>query len=151
MVEICNKYKLHDKIQLDTEVREASWNNEDEVWEMTISHMVTGVGDLSAYDRRQRVDQDGERSVYIGTEKVKAKCLVSAVGGLVEPNIWPENVPKDNFTGEIFHSARWRTDVDLNNKNVVVLGTGCSAAQFVPKLRTEKGARSVTQVMRSPP
>lgn len=34
---------------------------------------------------------------------------------------------------------------------MIVVGTGCSAAQFVPKLRKDYGAKSVTQIMRSPP
>ena len=119
---------------------------------MTIEHMVSGVGDLSAYERQQQIDKKGHHSVYIGSEKVKARCLISAVGGLVEPNIWPDSIPgKDLFEGEIFHSARWRRDVDFKDKNVIVMGSGCSAAQFVPKLRKEYGVKSVTQVMRSPP
>jgi cation diffusion facilitator CzcD-associated flavoprotein CzcO len=78
--------------------------------------------------------------------------LVSCVGGLVEPNRWPESIPgKEKFQGDIFHSARWKYDVDLKDKDVVVLGTGCSAAQFVPELTKTYGAKSVTQVMRSPP
>jgi cation diffusion facilitator CzcD-associated flavoprotein CzcO len=77
---------------------------------------------------------------------------VSCVGALVEPKIWPDTIPgEDKFQGEIFHSARWRYDVDLKDKEVVVVGTGCSAAQFVPRLTKDYGAKSVTQLMRSPP
>lgn len=113
---------------------------------------MTGVGDLSEYDRAQKIDKDGRQAVYVSEEKVRAKVVVSCVGGLVEPKIWPENIAgKDKFTGDIFHSARWRYDIDLKDKDVVVVGTGCSAAQFVPKLTKEYGAKSVTQLMRSPP
>ncbi|EKG17560.1 Flavin-containing monooxygenase-like protein [Macrophomina phaseolina MS6] len=65
---------------------------------------------------------------------------------------WPEEVPgREKFEGEVFHAARWEHGVDFGGKNVVVVGTGCSAAQFVPKLINEMGVRKVTQVMRSPP
>jgi cation diffusion facilitator CzcD-associated flavoprotein CzcO len=40
----------------------------------------------------------------------------------------------------------------MHDKNVIVLGTGCSAAQFVPHLtKAPFKAKSVTQLMRSPP
>lgn len=40
--------------------------------------------------------------------------------------------PKDiagveNFHGELWHSARWRHDVELKGKRVGVIGNGCSA------------------------
>jgi hypothetical protein len=110
------------------------------------------IGDLSAHDREQKVRDQGPQVVYVREEKIRAKVVVSAVGGLVEPGLWPKDIPGiDKFEGQTFHSARWRYDVDLRDKDVIVVGTGCSAAQFVPKLTTEYGAKSVTQVMRSPP
>jgi cation diffusion facilitator CzcD-associated flavoprotein CzcO len=40
----------------------------------------------------------------------------------------------------------------LTDKNVLVLGTGCTAAQFIPHLTKERfNAASVTQLMRTPP
>jgi cation diffusion facilitator CzcD-associated flavoprotein CzcO len=113
---------------------------------------MVGAGDLSEYDRAQKIKTQGPESVYIVQETVRAKVVVSAVGGLVEPKVWPDTIPgQDKFQGPIFHSARWRYDVDLKDKDVIVVGTGCSAAQFVPRLTKEYGAKSVTQLMRSPP
>jgi cation diffusion facilitator CzcD-associated flavoprotein CzcO len=79
--------------------------------------------------------------------------MVSAVGGLVEPRAWPEDVPgKETFEGDIFQSARWNHNVELAGKDVIVIGTGCSTAQFVPLFtKALYRAKSVTQVMRSPP
>jgi cation diffusion facilitator CzcD-associated flavoprotein CzcO len=149
---VCNKYQIVDKIQLNTDIRECQFLEDEQVWEVTLEHLMTGVGDLSEHDRAQRIKENGRAAVYVSEEKIRAKVLVSCVGGLVEPKVWPENVPgKDKFQGEIFHSARWRYDVDLKDKDVVVVGTGCSAAQFVPQLTKKYGAKSVTQLMRSPP
>jgi cation diffusion facilitator CzcD-associated flavoprotein CzcO len=40
----------------------------------------------------------------------------------------------------------------MKDKSVIVLGTGCSAAQFVPHLIKERfNAKKVVQLMRSPP
>lgn len=141
-----------DKIQLNAEVVECRWIESEDVWELRIQYLSPGVGDLSAQDRQQKIKKNGHGSVYVGQETVRAKVVVSGVGGLVNPKPWPESIPgKENFQGQIFHSARWRYDIDLKDKDVVVIGTGCSAAQFVPRLTKEYGAKSVTQLMRSPP
>ena len=153
MDDVCKKYQIVDKIQLNTDVNEARWLEDEEEWEVTLTHMRPGAGDLSEHDRRNMVKQHGAEYVHLRREVVRAKILASAVGGLVEPKSWPINFPgRDAFEGSIFHSARWDASVDLTNKNVVVVGTGCSAAQMVPRLtQAPHNARSVTQLMRSPP
>lgn len=150
---ICNKYQLNDKIQFDTDVLEMRWLEDEELWEVQLGHLVRGMGDLSAKDRQQRIKDQGQGSVYLRQETVKAKIVVSAAGGLVEPNVFPDSIPgREQFQGKVFHSARWDPDVDLNDKDVIVVGTGCSAAQIVPKLiEAPYNAKSVTQIMRSPP
>ena len=111
------------------------------------------MGDLSTKDRQKVVAEKGEHAVYSETEIVKAKVVVSCVGGLVEPNAFPKDIPGlENFKGKMFHSARWDQTADFNDKNVVVVGTGCSAAQLVPCLpEAPYNAKSVTQLMRTPP
>lgn len=149
---VCEHYEIVDKIQLNTDITECRWLESEGVWELSLQHFAEGAGDLSTQDRQRRVDEHGHDAVYVGQERVRTKVLVSAVGGLINPKPWPEKVPgKEKFQGEIFHSARWRYDVDLKDKDVIVVGTGCSAAQFVPRLTKEYGAKSVTQLMRSPP
>ena len=94
---------------------------------MKLQHLVSGVGDLSEHDRAQKIKDHGSRSVYAYQETVRSKILISSVGGLVEPKLWPESIPgNEKFEGQIFHSARWKYDVDLKDKEVVVVGTGCS-------------------------
>jgi len=151
--EVCNKHGITEKIQLDTDVTECRWLKDEELWEVTIKHLLPGMGELGQKDRAKMLQEHGESSVYSGTEKIRTKVVLSCVGGLVEPKGWPEDIPGvDDFKGSIFHSARWDHGVDFNDKDVVVVGTGCSAAQFVPQLmRSPFNAKSVTQLMRSPP
>ncbi|OKP13540.1 Baeyer-Villiger monooxygenase [Penicillium subrubescens] len=53
----------------------------------------------------------------------ECKILISAVGGLVNPNQF--DVPGiDDFQGDIIHTARWKTDVSLHDKDVIVVGNG---------------------------
>ena len=150
---VCQKYGIVDKIQLNTDVSEARWLDEEEMWEVTLTHMMPGTGDWSDKERKQHITLHGTQSVYLKQEKIRAKIIASAAGGLVEPRGWPDTIPGiEGFEGEVFHSARWKSDADLNGKDVIVVGTGCSAAQFVPRLTKEPyNAKSVTQLMRSPP
>lgn len=107
-------------------MRECKWLETEQVWELTLQHLIAGAGDLSEYDRAQKIKTDGPSSVYVQTEVVRAKIVISGVGGLVEPKTFPENITgREKFQGEIFHSARWNYDVNLKDKNVIVVGTGC--------------------------
>lgn len=153
MQDVCVKYGITDKIQLNTDVEECRWLEEEQQWEVTLKHLYPGVGDLSSKDRLDMVKEHGEDKIYTSKEKIRAKVVCSAVGGLVEPKKWPEHITgRDVFKGDIFHSARWDYSVDLRDKDVLVIGTGCSAAQFVPQLvKSPYNAKSVTQLMRSPP
>ncbi|KAL8953076.1 MAG: hypothetical protein Q9222_001069 [Ikaeria aurantiellina] len=151
--DICEKYQFVDKVQVNTDVSELRWLESEQLWEATLTHMVPGTGDLSRKEMHQRINERGRESVYLRQEVVRARIVCSCAGGLVEPNAWPSSIPgRDSFQGPVFHSARWDQSIDLNDKNVVVIGTGCSAAQFVPRLTQEPhNAKSVTQIMRSPP
>lgn len=112
--------------------------------------MVPGTGDLASYERDARAASDGPHSVYVKEEIVRAKVVVSGVGGLVEPKQWPQDIPGlETFEGETMHTARWDESIDLKNKDVIMVGSGCSAAQVVPEI--VKDVRSVTQIMRTPP
>ncbi|KAF2200337.1 monooxygenase [Delitschia confertaspora ATCC 74209] len=151
--EVCEKYQITDKIQCDTDVEQCRWLEDEQRWEVTLRRLHSGMGDLSSKDRARIVKEKGEFAVYSDTEVVRAKAVISCVGGLVEPKGWPDEIPgiKD-FKGKMFHSARWDETVDFTDKNVVVVGTGCSSAQLVPRLPNAPfKAKSVIQLMRSPP
>ncbi|KAH9870664.1 hypothetical protein IAQ61_006142 [Plenodomus lingam] len=151
--EACEQYKITDKFELNTDIQGCRWLEDEKLWEVTIRRMVAGMGDLSAKERQKIVDDQGEHAVYSETEIVKSKVVVSCVGGLVEPKGWPDEIKGiENFKGKMFHSARWDESVDFTEKSVVVIGTGCSSAQLVPRLpNAPYNAKSVTQLMRSPP
>ena len=74
----------------------------------------------------------------------KARAVISAVGGLVDPADPDINGIK-NFKGEMFHTARWNHDFDMKGKRVAVIGTGCSAIQVVPEIASEVAHLDVYQ------
>ncbi|KAI9701314.1 MAG: hypothetical protein M1820_006536 [Bogoriella megaspora] len=150
---VASKYQLADKIECEREITEIRWLEEPEEWELVISHMSPGTGDLSSSGRQHRIKQHGEQSVYLKREKARAKIVVSCVGMLSEPNDWPSDVPGlESFEGSVVHSARWKNDISLAGEDVLVIGAGSSTAQLVPCLLSDKTqVKSVTQVIRDPP
>ena len=64
----------------------------------------------------------------------RARFAIMACGPMHEP-VLPKVQGLDSFEGEIFHSSRWRHDIDLRGKRVAVIGTGASAIQFVPEIQ----------------
>ena len=77
-------------------------------------------------------------------EQYRPRVVVLAHGALHLPNI-PDLPGADRFTGPIFHSARWDHTVDLKGKRVAVIGTGASAAQFIPQIADEAAHVDVYQ------
>ncbi len=64
----------------------------------------------------------------------EADVLLTACGQLSEPTVPPID-GLDSFEGPVFHTARWRHDVELAGRRVAVVGTGCSAIQVVPAIQ----------------
>lgn len=82
-----------------------------------------------------------------GDRTIRSRFFVSAVGLLSKPAI-PQLPGMDEFTGDVFHSARWPENYPLEGKNVVVVGTGASSMQIVPAIADQVGRLTVVQ--RSP-
>ncbi len=78
-------------------------------------------------------DEAGRWRLNTSTGPLTARVLVAGAGPLHEPSI-PDIPGLDEFEGEIFHSAEWNHDHDLDGERVAVIGTGASAIQFVPKI-----------------
>ena len=54
----------------------------------------------------------------------------------------------ENFKGQIVHPQTWPEDLDYKGKNVVVIGSGATAATLIPAIATDCG--HVTMLQRSP-
>ena len=104
-----------DRFVLDTSMDEARWDGAAGVWQVE-----TSAGALTA------------------------DAVVTASGGLSEPKM-PDIDGLGDFTGEIFHSARWNHDYDLTGKRVAVIGTGASAIQIVPEVADQAAHLNVYQ------
>lgn len=114
------KHGVLDGIRFDTEVTLARFDETAGLWRVS----------LRAADGR--------------TEEVTANAVVSAVGMLSRPFV-PDIAGADRFAGPVFHSARWRHDVDLAGRRVAVIGTGASALQFAPTIQPQVGRLTIFQ------
>ena len=81
-------------------------------------------------------------------EVYRGRALITAMGQLNRP-AYPRLPGVEQFRGEVFHSARWRHDIDLSGKRVAVVGTGASAIQFVPEIVPR--VKSLVLLQRSAP
>lgn len=109
-----------DHVRFQTEMVSAQWAEADRRWQVTLRHA------------------DGSES----TETTS--ILVTATGHFNEPVI--ARFPGDeDFEGQIFHTARWPSGVDLRGKRVGVIGTGASAVQVVPSIVGEVSSLTVFQ------
>src|SRR5260370_26988698 len=92
-------------IQYNSELLDASWNEDDQSW-----HITTAKGQLIA------------------------DILTLGNGPLSEPSL-PAIPGIERFEAVVFHSAQWNHDYDLAGEPVAVIGTGASAGQFVPQIQ----------------
>lgn len=72
---------------------------------------------------------------HVHSEKgdhVTCRYVIAATGSLTVPNLppWPG---RENFTGEIYHTARWpKEGVDFSGQRVGFIGTGSTGIQATP-------------------
>lgn len=64
-------------------------------------------------------------------QQFESRVLISAVGVFSEAKTSLIDGQND-FTGDQFHSSRWKHGCSLEDRRVAVIGSGASAVQFVP-------------------
>lgn len=116
---VADELGLRDAIRFGTEVTSMTWDDDRHLWVL-------------------------ELDTPHGEETLEAEAVVSAVGQLNRPN-YPDIPGVDSFGGVSFHSARWDHQADLAGRRVGVIGTGCSAAQFIPEVAVDAAHLTVFQ------
>ncbi|KAK4166922.1 Baeyer-Villiger monooxygenase [Cladorrhinum sp. PSN259] len=129
LTNVANKYDLTRKMRFGREVYKVEWVESKKRWRV-YWRSVDG--------------NDGKDGKEGGVNE--CQFLFSGVGHFTTPNAL-EIPGVEKFQGEIVHSARWRDDIALKGKRVVLFGNGCTAAQIAPSIVGE--VKSLTQVARS--
>lgn len=66
-------------------------------------------------------------------EELEFDVVISALGQLNVP-FYPDLPGMSEFSGPMFHTARWEHEHDLRGKRVAMIGTGSTAGQVVPAI-----------------
>lgn len=117
-----DEWGVRDAIRFSTEVTSCVWDDDASRWTLEL------------------VGPDGESTL-------DANVVVSAVGQLNRP-AYPDIEGRDSFAGTTWHSAQWDHDTSLAGKRVAVIGTGCSAMQFIPHVA--EASEHLTVFQRTP-
>ena len=124
--EVIEENELDDHIRYQHHIDSASWSSEEKLWTLTASRTDTG------------------DTVYFQTNFLWMCQGYYEHGHGYVPK-WPD---MEKFTGQIVHPQTWPQDIDLRSKNVVVIGSGATAATLIPSIAGT--CAHVTMLQRSP-
>ncbi|KAK6514758.1 hypothetical protein TWF506_007123 [Arthrobotrys conoides] len=139
----CDDNDLRRHCTFNTEVETAVYDESRQIWSIRLRRRPVSDWELKTGSQDKQLHTVGN----VGdTWTHECKIFISAVGGLVEPST-VDIKGMEGYKGKIFHSAYWDHTVDLQGKDVVLVGNGCTAAQIMPAI--EPQVKSVTQIVRS--
>ncbi len=124
--ETVHQYNLRSHIRFNMTVTSAEWSSESATWTVSCVNARTH-----------------EEQVYTCNYLFMCSGYYSYKKGYT-----PEFVGRDDFRGQIVHPQEWPADLDVANKNVVIIGSGATAMTLVPALA--RTAAHVTMLQRSP-
>ena len=111
-------------VRYNLSVKKASWSSADAVWTIEAHHQ--------------------DASVYF-----KCNFLLMCSGYYnYDRGYTPEFLGRDRFLGQIVHPQIWQEDLDYQDKQVIVIGSGATAVTLVPELAQD--AAKVVMLQRSP-
>ena len=163
--DVAERFGLRNRTRFNTELVAATWDEAALHWQVTLRDRNTengGTGGITN-DESDSIGEraGGEASIQqtatqeatelpngSATERtMTCKVLVTAIGHFNRPNdITMPGI--ENFTGDVFHSARWPEGLDLTGKHVALVGTGATSVQIAPAI--VKQVKSLTIYQRSP-
>lgn len=115
------QYGIDRRIRFGTRVSAADWDSASARWTVT-----TGDGTT-----------------------IRCRFLIGCTGYYrYDQGFSPVFEGEDEFEGDLFHAQHWPEDLDVRDRDVVVIGSGATAITVVPAL-ADAGAR-VTMLQRSP-
>ena len=117
---VMDKYDIGRHVLWETEVTEASWDDDIATWSVTARDR-TGV-----------------------TTTLTARAVISAVGQLNRPHL-PDIEGQRGFAGPAFHSSDWDHSVDLRGLRVAMIGAGATGFQIAPAIADEVESLTVFQ------
>ena len=118
--DVMERHNVREHVRFNAEVVSAIWDGDSGYWAVTVR------------------DAEGD------TEVLRARAVISAVGQLNQPFV-PDLPGADSFIGPNFHTARWNHSIDLEGKNVVMIGAGATGFQVAPAIADSVGQLTIFQ------
>lgn len=121
-----DKYGLNDHIRYQQMVESISWSSKNQIWSVTSRHPETG-------------------------EATNYTCdVIWACTGYYryDRGHMPDYPGASEFEGQIVHPQFWNDDIDYDNKEVVVIGSGATAVTLIPSMAGR--TKHITMLQRSP-
>ncbi len=124
--ETISENNLQEKIIYQHKVLSSSWSSTESKWTLEVDNLKSGIVD-------------------------KYTCnFLLMCGGYYnyEGGYDPDFKNEDLFEGSIIHPQKWPEDLDYENKNVVIIGSGATAVTIVPAMADK--VEHITMLQRSP-
>ena len=119
--EAAKDYNIEDHIRTKHKILKAEWEDKDSLWKVTVENHTT----------------------------FYCKFLYMCGGYYrYDKGYEPSFKDSDLFKGPFIHAQNWRPDIEVQEKNIVVIGSGATAVTLVPELT--KKAKNVTMLQRTP-
>ncbi|PGH26724.1 hypothetical protein AJ80_01670 [Polytolypa hystricis UAMH7299] len=109
MKKTVKKWNLDERVQFNSKVTEAIWDEDSGRWKL-------------------KIDQNGT------VTEDEAEIFVNGTGFLNKWK-WPGIQGLSDFKGKLVHTASWDDEYDWANKRVAVIGNGSSGIQCVPAMQ----------------
>ena len=130
MGEVIDDNDLDRHIRYNHAIASATWSTEDHQWTLKVA--------------RTEADTGTSETVYFA-----ANFLWMCQGYYRhEEGYTPEWPGMEEFAGQIVHPQRWPDDLDYTDKEVVVIGSGATAATLIPAMAPD--VSHITMLQRSP-
>ncbi|CAK7212633.1 hypothetical protein SBRCBS47491_001533 [Sporothrix bragantina] len=114
-------------IQFQRKVGDRRWSTEEQLWTVDVTDAATGAA----------------------LPPVRARWLINCSGYYSYEEALKVEIPGiKQFQGELVHPQFWSSDIDLKDKNVVIVGSGATAITMLPHVA--KVAKQTTMLQRSP-
>ncbi|MFT5507126.1 MAG: cation diffusion facilitator CzcD-associated flavoprotein CzcO [Hyphomicrobiaceae bacterium] len=126
MGEVIEENDLKGHIRYRHQITSATWSSSRNLWTITATKLETG-------------------EVALFTANFLFMCQ-----GYYRhrQGYWPNWPDMERYKGRLVHSEEWADDINYTDKNVIVVGSGASAATIVPAIA--KKAAQTTMLQRSP-
>ncbi len=124
--EVIVENNLEKDIRYDTRITRCSWSSEEQRW--TVETLTNGGSEAKTY---------------------RCNFLWMCQGYYDHQNPYlPQWPGMESFAGDMIHAQKWDPGFDYTGKNVVVIGSGATAATVIPAMADK--AAHVTMLQRSP-